>query len=88
MNINEFSFKRKNSDYKEKLELKAEKEKNIPEDITSGFEEDLNEYYSKNSKNKEVEKRFMKIQHAFITKDEPAASSMKNIFSSVKKLFS
>ena len=86
--MNDFSFKKKNSDSKEKIELKAEKEKNLPKDIVSALEEDLNEYYSKNNKKNEVEKKFMKIQNAFIKKDEPASSSMKNIFSSVKKLFS
>ena len=86
ININDFSFKKKKSDSKEKIE---EKEKNNNEDIASAFEEDLNQYYSKN-KRSDVEKKFMKIQNAFIKKDEgtTSSSSMKNIFSSVKKLFS
>lgn len=75
--INEFSFKKKKNEGKEE----EEKQK----DIVATFEEDLNQYYSKKQKN-EMEKKFLKIQDNFSTKNEKNGS-MKNIFSSVKKMF-
>ena len=88
--IKEFSFKKKKED-KPEIEITN---KNAQEDISVGFEEDLNNYYTKNKKN-DLEKKFMKIQsfqNNFLKKEKKeegsSSSSMKNIFSSVKKLFS
>lgn len=88
--FNEFSFKKKKNDSKLNLELQKQTTKIDNINITSAFEEDLNQYYSKNQKS-EVEKKFMKIQQAHIKKEGQAPTtnkSMKNIFSSVKKIFS
>lgn len=82
MNFLEFSFKKKKPDLAETKEVEAEV------DVASALEEDLNLYYSKNQRN-DVEKKFMKIQGAFLKKEETSSKgSMKNIFTSVKKLFS
>lgn len=82
-NLLEFSFKKKKSDLIEKKEV----EEPNKVDVASAFEDDLNQYYSKNQRN-DVEKKFMKIQNAYLNKEEKSKGSMKNLFTSVKKLFS
>ena len=80
-------LKKKNPDSKLNLDIQTSKKDEIT--ASFAFEEDLNQYYTKNQKN-EVEKKFMKIQQAYIKKEDqaPTSKSMKNIFSSVKKIFS